>query len=151
MDVSTLKEMLGKLLTPGSRRSAVNWAITERSGSQRRAWPLVGLDRKTYRYASRRSADDAIRKRLREPASERRRFGYRRLRVLLRREGIEVNHKKLSGSIAKNGSPCANAAVASGRWVRGRRWQSRRVRTSAGRWTSCRTPSSMAGGFGFCA
>ena len=73
----------------------MNWAITERSYSQRRACSLVGLDRKTYRYASRRPADDAIRKRLRELASERRRFGYRRLHILLRREGIEVNHKKL--------------------------------------------------------
>ena len=99
----------------------MNWAITERSYSQRRACSLVGLDRKTYRYASRRPADDAIRKRLRELASERRRFGYRRLHILLRREGIEVNHKKLFRSIAKNGSPCANAAAASGRWVRGRR------------------------------
>ncbi len=73
----------------------MNWAITERSYSQRRASSLVGLGRKTYRYASRRPADDAIRKRLRELSSERRRFGYRRLHILLRREGIEVNHKKL--------------------------------------------------------
>ena len=84
-----------KLLTPGSRRSAVDWAITDKGYSQRRACSLVGLDRKTYRYASRRPADEAIRKRLRELASERRRFGYRRLHILLRREGIEVNHKKL--------------------------------------------------------
>lgn len=43
---------------------------------------------------SRRRDDDTIRKRLRELASERRRFGYRRLNIPLRREGIEVNHKK---------------------------------------------------------
>jgi len=48
-----------------------------------------------YRYALRRPADDAIRKRLRELASEHRCFGYRRLHILLRRDGIEVNHKKL--------------------------------------------------------
>jgi putative transposase len=80
---------------PGSRRSAVNWAITDKGYSQRRACSLVGLDRKTYRYASRGPADEALRERLRELASERRRFGYRRLYILLRREGIEVNHKKL--------------------------------------------------------
>ena len=73
----------------------MNWAITGKGYSQRRACSLVGLDRKTYRYASRRPADDEIRKRLRELALERRRFGYRRLHILLRREGIEVNHKKL--------------------------------------------------------
>ena len=73
----------------------MDWAITDKGYSQRRACSLVGLDRKTYRYTSSRPADEAIRKRLRELASERRRFGYRRLHILLRREGIEVNHKKL--------------------------------------------------------
>jgi len=73
----------------------VNWAINEKSYSQRRACGLIGLDPKTYRYASRRSDDADLRARLRALASERRRFGYRRLHILLRREGIELNHKKL--------------------------------------------------------
>jgi putative transposase len=47
------------------------------------------------RYRSRRGADAAARVRLRELASERRRFGYRRLHLLLAREGITMNHKKL--------------------------------------------------------
>ena len=43
-----------------------------------------------------RGSDDAeVRRRLRAPASERRRFGYRRLHLLLKREGIVANHKKL--------------------------------------------------------
>ena len=71
------------------------WAIKERSYSQRRACALVGLHPRTYRYASRRSDDAEIRRRLRELANERRRFGYRRLHILLRREGVELNHKKL--------------------------------------------------------
>lgn len=41
---------------------------------------------KAYRYRSRRPDDDALRRRLRELAAERRRFGYRRLLILLRRE-----------------------------------------------------------------
>jgi putative transposase len=73
----------------------VTWAIEEKSYSQRRACGLVGIDPKTYRYASRRSDDADIRSRLRELANLRRRFGYRRLHILLRREGIELNHKKL--------------------------------------------------------
>jgi putative transposase len=73
----------------------VNWTIEEKSYSQRRACGLIGLDPKTYRYASRRSDDAGLRNRLRELASERRRFGYRRLHILLRRDGIELNHKKL--------------------------------------------------------
>lgn len=73
----------------------MTWAIREKSCSQRRACRLVGLHPKTYRYASRRSDDEDVRIRLRELASHRRRFGYRRLGLLLEREGIELNHKKL--------------------------------------------------------
>ena len=48
-----------------------------------------------FRYLSRRGGDAAVRTRLRALAAERRRFGYRRLHILLRREGIMLNHKKL--------------------------------------------------------
>jgi len=73
----------------------VDWAITEKNYSQRKACALVGSDRKSFRYASKRPDDETLRKRLRELASERRRFGYRRLGLLLDREGRHVNHKKL--------------------------------------------------------
>jgi putative transposase len=73
----------------------VNWAIEEKSYSQRRACRLIGLNPKTYRYASRRSDDAELRTRLKVLASERRRFGYRRLHILLKREGVALNHKKL--------------------------------------------------------
>jgi putative transposase len=73
----------------------VNWAMDEKSYSQRRACGLIGLDPKTYRYASRRSDDAELRARLKVLASERRRFGYRRLHILLKREGVRLNHKKL--------------------------------------------------------
>jgi putative transposase len=62
---------------------------------QRRACRLVGLHPKTYRYASKRSDDGALRSKLRELALQRRRFGYRRLGLLLARQGIKLNHKKL--------------------------------------------------------
>ena len=96
LDVSTLREMLGKKrLTPRARRDAVTWAIAEKGYSQRRACGLVGIAPKTYRYASIRPDDNGLRKRLRKLAHERRRFGYRRLHILLRRDGVEINHKKL--------------------------------------------------------
>ena len=63
--------------------------------SQRRACSVIDADRTSVRYQSRRPDDGAIRHRLRELAAQRRRFGYRRLHVLLRREGIGMNHKKL--------------------------------------------------------
>ncbi len=49
----------------------------------------------TIRYRPRRSGDALLRDRLRHLAHERRRFGYRRLHVLLRREGFAVNHKRV--------------------------------------------------------
>jgi len=55
----------------------------------------VRLEPKTYRYASLRPDDGGLRQRLRALAAERRRFGYRRLHILLKREGILLNRKKL--------------------------------------------------------
>jgi putative transposase len=73
----------------------VTWAIQQKNYSQRRACVLVGIAAKTYRYGSRRAEDSELRRRLRELAAERRRFGYRRLLILLRRDGVVVNHKRL--------------------------------------------------------
>ena len=73
----------------------MTWAIEQKTYSQRRACGLIGLAPKTYRYRSRRPDDAGLRQRLRELAEERRRFGYRRLLILLRREGAVVNHKRL--------------------------------------------------------
>ncbi len=84
-----------KLLTPGLRRSAATWAIREQGYSQRRACKLMGIEPKTCRYVSRRPDDGAIRVRRRALASERRRFGYRRLHILLARDGVKLNHKRL--------------------------------------------------------
>lgn len=55
--------------------------------SERRACPTIKADRKMVRYRSRRPPDTELRERLRDLAAERRRFGYRRMFVLLRREG----------------------------------------------------------------
>jgi putative transposase len=62
--------------------------------SERRACTTIAADRSTVRYRARRPDDAALRARLRELAAERRRFGYRRLHVLLRSEGWTVNRKK---------------------------------------------------------
>jgi len=63
--------------------------------SERRACAILSVDRSSMRYAHRRSDDGDLRSRLREIALERRRFGYRRLGIMLAREGIVMNHKKL--------------------------------------------------------
>jgi putative transposase len=55
----------------------------------------VGISRSSYRYRGRGRDDGPLKDRLLELAAERRRFGYRRLHVLLRREGWPVNHKRV--------------------------------------------------------
>lgn len=55
--------------------------------SERRACSFVGADRKMIHYRSSRPPETELRDRLRDLAKERRRFGYRRLFILLRREG----------------------------------------------------------------
>jgi putative transposase len=63
--------------------------------SERRACSVIGADRTSMRYRHRRADDAATRIRLKELAAERRRFGWRRLKLLLEREGTRMNHKKL--------------------------------------------------------
>ena len=63
--------------------------------SERRACRVIGCQRMTVRYHRRRPDDPRLRERLVALARERRRFGYRRLLIFLRREGFVVNHKRL--------------------------------------------------------
>lgn len=63
--------------------------------SERRACRVLGVDRSSVRYAAMRPDDEPLRERLKALAQERRRFGYRRLHVLLRREGHAVNRKRV--------------------------------------------------------
>lgn len=74
-------------MTPVVKREAVAHLKAHLGLSQRRAREIAGADRKMVRYQSQRAPDTALRGRLRELANERRRFGYRRLFLLLRREG----------------------------------------------------------------
>jgi len=64
--------------------------------SEERACGLVGITRWINRYRSRRDPQEELRQRLRELAGSRPRFGYRRLTVLLRREGWPVNARRVS-------------------------------------------------------
>jgi putative transposase len=69
--------------------------MTQKGYRQRRACALAGIDPRVYRRPPTRTEDAELRARLKDLSSERRRFGYRRLHVLLRREGWQVNWKKL--------------------------------------------------------
>jgi putative transposase len=82
------------LTTPQLKRAAALKVISKYEVSQRRACRLVSVAPKTVR---REPVPDnpEIRKRMREIAGERRRFGYRRIGLMLEREGITMNEKKL--------------------------------------------------------
>jgi transposase InsO family protein len=75
------------MVGPVAKREAVAHLRSVLEMSERRACTLVAADRTMIRYRSRRPPETALRARLRELANERRRFGYRRLFILLRREG----------------------------------------------------------------
>ena len=82
------------MVTPAARREAVAHLGAKFEVSERRACTALGVDRTSVRYRSRRPDDAVCRARLRELAAVRRRFGYRRLHVLMCREGLVMNHKK---------------------------------------------------------
>ena len=82
------------MVTLAARREAVAHLRGSLGMSERRACGIIGADRTSIRYRSRRDDDTALRVRLRELAQQRRRFGYRRLHILLLRDGVKINRKK---------------------------------------------------------
>jgi putative transposase len=83
------------MVTPAVKREAVAHLKAAHEMSERRACQVIGCQRMTVRYRSRQPDDPRLRERLVALARERRRFGYRRLLIFLRREGFVVNHKRL--------------------------------------------------------
>ncbi|MEO1308035.1 MAG: IS3 family transposase [Pseudomonadota bacterium] len=95
LDNVVLKDLPGKeLTTPNERRDAALRAMRDHDISQRRACRLVGVDPKTVRR-ERPPDNPDIRKEMKAVAAKRRRFGYRRIGVMLERKGMIMNHKKL--------------------------------------------------------
>lgn len=83
------------MVTPAAHREAAAYLQSTYEMSQRRACRVIGTDRANVRYQATRPDDAVLRERLRSLAQERRRFGYRRLHVLLRRQGEVVNKKRV--------------------------------------------------------
>ena len=83
------------MVTPEAKREAVAHLCQRHEVSQRRACDVLSVDRSSVRYRSVRPDDTELRAAIRGVASERRRFGYRRIHVMLRRAGWQINHKKL--------------------------------------------------------
>jgi putative transposase len=82
-------------VSPQARRAAVKVLMTERSFGVTRACGLVGISRSLYGYRSRRPDSAPLRARIEEIAAVKRRYGYRRVYLRLRREGWQVNRKRV--------------------------------------------------------
>ena len=83
------------MVSPRQRRAAVAWAQTAYQVSQRRACRALAVERTAVRYQPQRDPAPALRRRLHELATTRLTFGSRRLHTLLRRDGLEINYKRV--------------------------------------------------------
>jgi len=83
------------MVSPQAKRAAVAVLMTERDFGVTRACGLIGISRSLYRYRSRRPDSGPLRARIEEIAAIKRRYGYRRVYLRLRREGWEVNRKRV--------------------------------------------------------
>jgi putative transposase len=83
------------VVSASARREAARYLQQSYQLSERRAGELLFLSNSSLRYRSRRPAAQDLRQRLRELAAERPRYGYQRLWAMLRREGWQVNHKRV--------------------------------------------------------
>ena len=83
------------MVSPQAKREAVSMLMTERDYGVTRACGLLQISRSLSRYRSRRPACAKLCERIREIAEQKRRYGYRRIYVRLRREGWAVNRKRV--------------------------------------------------------
>ena len=120
------------MVGPAAKREAVAHLRGVLEMSERRACSLVAADRKMIRYRSRRPPDMELRARLRDLANQRRRFGYRRLFILLRdqgepsgvnriyrlyrEEGLTVRKRKARRRAVGTRTPILVEAKANARW-----------------------------------
>lgn len=124
-------------------------AMKDHPISQRRACVLIGVDPKTVRR-DRPPDNPEIREEMHKIAEKRRRFGYRRVGILLERKGMIMNEKKLYRIYREEGlCRCAAGVAANGRAAAERRCRCHCARTSGGLWTSCPTRSGPAASSAF--
>jgi len=83
------------VVKPAARREVVRYAMKTHDLSQRRACGLIDMSRSSFAYLGHGRSDESLRRRVIDLAGQRPRYGYRRLHVLVCREGAAVNHKRL--------------------------------------------------------
>lgn len=82
------------MVSPQTKREVVAHAMQTHDIGITRVCGLVDISRSLYAYQAKRPDDNKLKLRLSELAGQKRRYGYRRLHVLLRREGWQINHKR---------------------------------------------------------
>lgn len=83
------------MVSPTVKRAFAKSLITQHKLSQRQAFKLVDLQRSVGRYLTKKADDKEEREKIKAVALERPRFGYRRIHVVLRKNGFKINHKRL--------------------------------------------------------
>jgi len=83
------------VVTPDEKRRAVAHLCDQYEVSERRRCTAVGADRSMVRYQTKSGDDAELRDAIKRVSFERKRFGYRRIHVIVEREGFAVNHTKL--------------------------------------------------------
>lgn len=83
------------MVTSQARKACCKAVVKVHGYSERKACQLVGMNRTTIRYSSTKPDELLLRGRITSIAHEKRRYGYRRIHMVLKREGTTVNHKKL--------------------------------------------------------
>ncbi len=84
-----------KGLKPDRRREVARWLQDRYRVSERRSCSVLRFGRRTLRYVGKRDDQAPLRQRIKDIAAARVRYGYRRIHVLLQREGWKVNHKRV--------------------------------------------------------
>ena len=79
------------MVSVAQRREAARYLVSRYDVSERRACSTVRISRSVHRYQSRRPPDDALRRHIREIAETRLRYGFQRIHILLRRQGMKIN------------------------------------------------------------
>jgi len=83
------------VVTPQVKRACCIAVVNIHGYSERRACKLVGANRASIRYVSHKPDEGLLREKITSIAHEKRRYGYRRIHLLLKRDGININHKML--------------------------------------------------------
>lgn len=82
------------MVKPADKRKIIEYLNEEKALSVRKSCRLVNLNRKSYKYVSRKN-DEYLAGKINYWAQKKKNYGYRRIHTLLKREGEKVNHKKV--------------------------------------------------------